>query len=254
MNYGIKVLIVENEFAVALDIQSRLGKMGFISAGIAATFEEAISHTASENPDVVLMDIQIDGNKSGIDAAQIIWSKFEVPVVYLTGISETEVMEEAMLTSPMGYILKPFKDTDIYNQLLIATQQKKALKLLEEKIRQYENIISSVQQGTTQPEIVFLKDGRQIYKLVADEIIYLEAMDNYTLLYSVNNEKYMMNGVLKEIIDKIGHPHIIRIHRSYAIAKQHIKKIEENTVTIGDRVLPVSKSYRDSFYAAINPI
>ncbi len=254
MDKNSKILIVEDEFAVAMDLKSRLQKMNFEVIGIASGFDEAIAKVATDSPDVVIMDIQIEGEKSGIDAARIVWDRFQVPVVYLTGLSEEEVMEEAMSTKPMGYILKPAKDTDIRNQVLIAVQQKKAMDMLQEKVKKYEGIIETIQPDKARNEILFVKDSKQIFKLPVYDIAYLEAMDNYTLLYTSKEEKYVMNGFLKDIIDRIADNGIIRIHRSYAIAKQHIKQIEENTVAVGSRVLPISKSYRDSFYASINPI
>lgn len=254
MSIGIKVLIVEDEFAVALDLQNRLSKMGFEVIGTAGSFEESIARSASENPDVVVMDIQINGTKTGIDAARIIWDRFKIPIVYLTGLTEERIVEEAMTTHPMGYVCKPFKDADLRNQLLIAVQQKKSLDFLQNKVVQYENIIGNIKPDKVRNEILFVKDSKQIFKLPVHDIAYLEAMDNYTLLYTSANDKYVMNGFLKDIIDKIASGSIIRIHRSYAIAKQHIKQIEENTVTVGSRILPVSKSYRESFYNEINPI
>lgn len=254
MDVGIQVLIVEDEFAVALDIQSRLESMNFNVVGIVNSFEEAVSKTAAENPDVVIMDINISGTKTGIDAAKVIWDKFRIPIVYLTGVTDPEIIEEAMSTRPMGYILKPFKDQDIKNQLFIAIQQKKALDYLNEKIKHYEDIVSNILPDKQTNEILFFKDSKQIFKLLVYDIAYLEAMDNYTLLYTCNNDKHIMNGFLKDIIERIATVGIIRIHRSYAVAKQHIKSIEDNTVMIGLRVLPVSKSYRDNFYMSINPI
>jgi len=254
MTSPIKLLIVEDEFAVALDVQTRLEKLGFDVAGIASTFDEAISKTATENPDIVIMDINISGEKTGIDAAKVIWEKFDTPVVYLTGVNEPETVEEALSTMPMGYILKPFNDNTIRSQIMIAIQQKKSLHFLREKVKHYENVMSSIVPDKSNNEILFIKDSKQIYQMPVKDIAYLEAMDNYTLLYTSSNEKYVMNGFLKDIIDKIADNGIVRIHRSYAIAKQHIKQIEENTVSIGSRILPISKSYRDSFYNSINAI
>ncbi len=254
MTDPINILIVEDEFAVALDVQTRLQNMGFGVLGIATNFDEAVSKAATENPHVVIMDINISGSKTGIDAAKVIWEKFEIPVVYLTGVNEPEIIEEALATRPMGYILKPFNDESMRSQLMIAHQQKKSLEFLREKVKHYENVMSTVVPDKPNKDILFIKDSKQIFQLSVNEIAYLEAMDNYTLLYTANNTKYVINGFLKDIIDKIANNSIIRIHRSYAIAKQHIKQIEENTVTIGARILPVSKSYRESFYSSINPI
>lgn len=254
MTDQIKILIVEDEFAVALDIEARLQQMDFYSVGIASSFDEAISKAATDNPDVVIMDINISGSKTGIDAAKVIWDKFEIPVIYLTGISEPEIMEEALSTSPMGYVLKPFKDNVLRSQIIIALQQKKSIEFLRTKIANYENASNSIIPNKLTTDILFIKDNKQISKLLINDIVYLEAMDNYTLLYTSSNKKHVINGFLKDIIDKISNIDIIRIHRSYAVAKNHIKQVEENMVTVGTRILPISKSYRDSFYAFIHPI
>lgn len=248
-----RILIVEDEFPVALDIETRLTKMGFISVGTTDNFEGAIAKAAVEKPDIVMMDIQISGDKTGIDTARVIWETFEIPVIYLTGMNDPETTEEAMNTRPMGYILKPFRDEDIRNQVYIALQQKAVLDDLRKRVKGYEEVMSSISKDQVKDEILFVKDNKQIQKIAMKNITYLEAMDNYTLIYTAG-DKYIVNGFLKDVIGRIMSPGLVRIHRSYAVVKDHIDRIEENTVVIGDRILPVSRSYRDDFYTKINAI
>jgi two-component system response regulator LytT len=254
MNEPLKVLVVEDDFAVALDIKTRLVAMGFTVVATAGNFEQAIAYAAELEPEVVLMDIHIEGTKTGIDAAKIIWGKLGIPVIYLTGLSDAEVIEQAMATQPLGYVLKPCKDVDIHNQIMIAVQQKKALDFLLEKTKNKDEVSSTLDRDPAESEMIFVKDNKHIVRLELKDITYLEAMDNYTLLYTTNQEKWVVNGFLKDVIEKINDQGMMRIHRSYAVAKRHIKKIEDNVVTVGTRVLPISKSHRENFYAAINPI
>lgn len=254
MNKPTKVLVVEDDFAVALDIKTRLEAMDFKVVDIARNFDQAIAQAAEFGPDVVLMDIHIEGEKTGIDAARIIWGKLGIPVIYLTGLSDADIIEQAMATHPLGYVLKPCKDVDIHNQIMIAIQQKNALDYLLEKTKNQVDISSTVQRDPADAGMIFVKDNKHIIRVDLNELAYLEAMDNYTLLYTVRDDKYVLNGFLKDVIDKINDQGVVRIHRSYAVAKRHINKVEDNVVTVGTRVLPISKSHRENFYAAINPI
>jgi DNA-binding LytR/AlgR family response regulator len=173
-------------------------------------------------------------------------------VIYLTGVTDPEILEKAMGTSPMGYILKPFRDEDIKNQLRIAFQQKRAQDELKKQLK--EQAAGSIVAGRPSGEILFIRDNKQIHRIALPEIAYLEAMDNYTLLYTVKGEKYILNGFLKDCIGRIPFPGILRIHRSYAVVRAHISSVEDNLVSVGERLLPVSKSYRESFYEALGAI
>src|SRR5258708_28839344 len=102
------ILVVEDETIIAMDIQSRLQSLGFI-AEVAATGEEAVSKATEEPPDLILMDIVLPGTLDGIQAAEEIHRRFDVPVVYLTAYSDIKTLERAKKTGPFGYLLKPLK-------------------------------------------------------------------------------------------------------------------------------------------------
>lgn len=254
INKELNILIVEDEFAVALDIKVRLELMRFNVTKIASSLEEAIYSIVMNKPDVVLMDINISGNNSGIEAAKTIWEKFKIPIVYLTGINDNEILNTAIENTPFGLILKPFNDICLKNQLLIANQQKTSNDLFLEKIKKYELDINNFHSNDLSNETFFIKNNKQIIKIHSREITYIEAMDNYTLIYSSTNEKFILNGFLKDILVKLNLSYLIRIHRSYAVSSNFITKIEEDTVLVNKRLLPISKTYRTEFYKFINPI
>lgn len=254
MKTPTRVLIVEDEFLIAMDLRSRLEAMDFWVTGVAASYEQALEQALQHNPDVVVMDIQLEGAKTGIDAAKLIWSKLEIPVIFLTGMQDPETVEAALATQPMGYVYKPFKDAELRNQIWVAVQQKEALRQLKMRLKNAETQEKIGQTEKATEEYVFIKDNRHIYQVPVADILYLEAMDNYTVLHTVHGEQHIISGVLKDILEKMENPGLLRIHRSYAIARRHIRRIEENTVSMGERVLPVGKSFRDAFYASIQAI
>jgi len=103
-----KILIVEDESIVALQIKGSLEEMGHTVAEIYSTGEEALENIGKLCPDLVLMDIKLRGKIDGIEAAGIIRRQYNVPIVYLTAHSENRTLEMAKLTDPYGYVLKPF--------------------------------------------------------------------------------------------------------------------------------------------------
>ena len=108
-----QILIVEDDSIIAMDIENRLKKLGYSVSGIVNYAEKAIEKVEELNPDLVLMDIVLKGEMDGIDAAEIIRSRFDIPVVFLTAYADEERFERAKLTIPFGYILKPFQDRDL---------------------------------------------------------------------------------------------------------------------------------------------
>ncbi|MBT3227121.1 MAG: response regulator [Deltaproteobacteria bacterium] len=108
-----KILVVEDEAVVAMEIQSTLERLGYFVIGIENTGEGAINKTKEAKPDLVLMDIRIKGEMDGIEAASRIRSVSEIPLIFLTAYAEEDKLERAKLTLPYGYILKPFQDRDL---------------------------------------------------------------------------------------------------------------------------------------------
>ena len=106
--YDSKILIVENDYIVAEDLKQILEKMGYDIRGITATGQDAITKTGETNPDLILMDIMLNGNMDGIEAAQQIHNIYNIPFVYLSAYLDNATLKRAKITEPYGYISKPF--------------------------------------------------------------------------------------------------------------------------------------------------
>ena len=114
-----KILIVEDEAIMALDLQHRLTVLGYEVPRIAASHDRALMAVKEYKPDVVLMDINISGSKDGIDTAR----KIHVPVIYLTAYSEDKTLERAIETKPYGYLLKPFSERELHATIQMALER-----------------------------------------------------------------------------------------------------------------------------------
>ena len=144
-----KILVVEDDAIVAKDIQYQLKSWGFSVPAIVSSGEKAIQMAKENTPDLVLMDIVLKGEMDGIEAAEIIRSRFEIPVIFLTAHADEKRLERAKLTNPYGYILKPFQDKDLEVTIELAlyvakvdAERKRAeesLKLANEKLLKEHN-------------------------------------------------------------------------------------------------------------------
>jgi signal transduction histidine kinase len=133
---GTTVLVVEDESIVALDIQHRLGAMGYAVAGPAYTGAEALAHVARARPDIVLMDIRLRGSMSGIEVAEQLIEEYDLPVVYLTAYADPATMERARISQPFGYVIKPFEDRELNITIEIALYRHRVERKLRESERQ----------------------------------------------------------------------------------------------------------------------
>src|SRR5688572_22894701 len=116
----VRMLVVEDERIVSMDLQRRLKAMGYEIAGSAASGEEAIQKAEALRPDMVLMHLMLDGELDGIQAAEVIRAPFKLPVIYLTAYADSATLERAKITEPFGYILKPFEDRELHSHIATA--------------------------------------------------------------------------------------------------------------------------------------
>jgi two-component system, response regulator PdtaR len=116
------ILIVEDEIIIAIDLKIRLENLGYYVPGIAVNGKDAIKKTGDKNPDLVLMNVLLNGDIDGIDVAQKIRNLYNIPVIYLTCSDDNTIVDKAKSTNPLGFINKPFNDTEIHDAIELAME------------------------------------------------------------------------------------------------------------------------------------
>ena len=139
------ILIVEDEQIAALDLQETLQSLGYQVTGTASTGEQAVAMTDTEVPDLILMDIHLAGEMSGIEAAEKILAHHSVPIIYLTAYADPELVERAKKTRPYGYIIKPYDERGIRTEIEIALYK---FGLDQNFQKEYVNLAEWVQKRT----------------------------------------------------------------------------------------------------------
>ncbi len=145
-----KILVVEDEFITASDIQSTLGRMGFDVPGIADTGEDAIRMAGELKPDAILMDISLKGQMNGITAAGVIRERFGTPVIYLTGQSDDATISKALESEPFGYIIKPFEEKTLKATIGMALYKH----AIDESLRENEQLVRALIDANPEPMFV----------------------------------------------------------------------------------------------------
>jgi AmiR/NasT family two-component response regulator len=115
-----KIVIVEDEGLIAADLESRLKAAGYSVPGIADSSNQALQIIEQTSPDLVLMDIHLKGDKDGIQAADLVREKLDIPVIYLTAYEDRGTLERASQTQAYGYIKKPIASASLKGSIEIA--------------------------------------------------------------------------------------------------------------------------------------
>lgn len=141
-----KILIVEDEGIVAKDLQNRLRRVGYDVPKVATSGEQAIEGAQALRPDLVLMDIMLQGAIDGIEAARELRNRFEISVIYLTAYADNNTLQRAKTTAPHGYLIKPFKDRELYATIEMAIYRNKLEKNLKESNHRLESALNEIKR------------------------------------------------------------------------------------------------------------
>ncbi len=139
----VRILITEDESIIGLDIEAILIKLGYEVIGIASTGDECLNKISDGKPDLILMDIRLQGDKNGIETAEIIHTLYDIPVVFITAYTNDNSLHDAKLAEPYGYIIKPVNEDELRSTVEIALYKSrldKKLKASDSMLRKAESI------------------------------------------------------------------------------------------------------------------
>jgi PAS domain S-box-containing protein len=150
MNTSAHILIVEDEAIVAYNLQQRLTHMGYHVPDVAVSGSETLQLVSRARPDLILMDIHIEGSMDGIDVAARLQETHPVPVIYLTAYSEDSTLERARQTRPYGYLIKPFSERELHATIQMALERHTAEQALAESRQLLQQALDAAHMGTVE--------------------------------------------------------------------------------------------------------
>lgn len=247
MKKKIRVLIVENEYLTIEMLRDNLEESGYHISGDAMEAEEAIEILERFDTDIVMLDINLNGEKDGIWLAEQIRQNYQIPFIFVSAYSDSATVKRAAKTSPYGYLVKPFTQADIFVAIEVA---------LQNYAKELKPFPIPAQNWTNGNELlihqsIFVKDEVGFKKVVIAEIRYVQAFKNYTEI-NVGNEKIIIRSTFQKFIAILPQEDFVQIHRSFVVNAKYVEGITLNEVIIGGEKIPLSKTYKEDFIHKFN--
>jgi DNA-binding LytR/AlgR family response regulator len=238
----IRVLIVEDELIIANDLADILTGSGYAVNGLAKSYKEGLEKLKNEIPDIVLLDIQIAGDKDGVDLANMIKDKYQIPFIFISSHTDRSTLSRVMDSNPYGFLVKPFEDQDV----LVAIEL--ALNKFSKEQNKGDDDASYVIN-----ESLFIRQNNIAIKVAYDDILYAMADSNYCKVIT-NNKSLVLRSTLKDLEKKLKEPQFYRSHKSYLINLSKITAINSEFIFIGNEKLPVGREQQLWLMKHINKI
>lgn len=234
MNNKVKIGVIEDEAIIAELICITLSKLGYDVAGPANSYKTAIKMLETEEPDLVLVDIQLLGGKSGIEVAETINNQFKIPFIFLTAYTDKDTLEKAKKVNPPAYLVKPFNNEELFCAIEICLSNYNTAR----------NERASTGGNYLVNDTVFIKDGYHFYKIKYDDIYYIESDHVYVNVFTAS-KKLTIRSSLGNFIASLNNENFLRLHRSYAVNTQYIETINIDNVVVKGVKIPTTKTYRE---------
>jgi len=239
---NLNILIVEDEILVATDIEESLESLGYTVQNAVAYGQAAIDEVEKKLPDVILMDIMLKGEMTGIEAANIIRKKHDVPIVYLTANADIATINKAKISLPYGYIIKPFTEKDLQTNIEIARFKFENDMKSKMESDQFNRFFKH--DDTEKNEIIVL-GNKGLEKISLKGVYYIEQQDDKSVVFLAEDEVYLQKSL--DECEKLFPPDkFIRVSDLYIVNIDKIFIVKFPEIVIADKmtVIPVDEDKR----------
>ena len=250
MEQPIKILIVEDNVIIADDMQSMLEEIGYEIVDNVIVYEQAEEVLKSKEVDLVLIDIILASDKTGIDLGKHIRENYNIPFIFVTSNSDRATVENAKTVKPNGYLVKPFEQQDLYTSIEIALSNfsygSTAGGGSQEQDGDDKLLSNSVLKDS-----IFVKKQHLYYRIQFEDIQFIKA-DNVYLEVNTKDKKFLVRSPLKDYLEKLPQNKFYRAHKSYIVNVDHIDAINSKDILINNTLIPISKDFKEFIISAMN--
>lgn len=236
----IKILAVEDDPIYAESLEFVVQELGYELVGIVDNASAALQLLDETSPDLILLDIEISDSMNGIELGARINSISRIPIIYVTAFSDKETFQQAKLTLPKAYIIKPYDPGSLQSAIELAIFN------------------TPVQNATAlQPEAMgdtfYIKDNNRLVKIRLRDIQVVEVDEKYCFIIT-GQKRHIINMRLKDLLEKLPHEDFIQVHRSYVVRKSAIEEVNigEHTLRVTEKTIPIGKTYKEHLLATLN--
>ena len=253
MEHPIKILIVEDNVIIADDMQSMLEEIGYEVVDNVIVYEQAVEVLKNNHVDLVLIDIILASDKTGIDLVKHIRDAYNIPFIFVTSNSDKATVENAKTVKPDGYLVKPFEQHDLYTSIEIALSNFNYSRKAQSKE------IGSTATGegdsfmsnSVLKDSIFVKKQHLYYRIQFGDIQFIKA-DNVYLEVNTVDKKFLVRSPLKDYLEKLPKNKFYRAHKSYIVNVDHIDAVNSKDIMINNTLIPISKDFKEFILSAMN--
>lgn len=204
-----RIMVVDDEAIITTQLQERLTSMGYEVVGRASSGEKSIDMAKLLKPDLILMDIVMPGKMDGIDASEIIRTRFDIPVIFLTAYTDDELIKRAKDAGPYGYILKPFQERELKAAIEVALHRKDWERLLSESEERYRSVVDHAEEAIISTDnqgniVSWNHAAEKMFGYPAQEIIDKPATSMVPERFHKNLRRVMERAISKGVSFTIG--------------------------------------------------
>lgn len=232
-----KILVVEDERMIAEDLLANLEDMGHQGTGIAADYNSAITSIRKLPPDLVLLDIRLQGERDGIELAQELVDRFRLPVIYLSSNSDSHTLQRAFQTSPQAFLTKPFNKNDLAVAIELAVHN-------SGRPTHEINVIDNA---------LFVRKTDRFIKVPFRDILYIKSEGSYCCIHTLRDQ-HTLSINSQRFLDIVKHHIFQRIHRSYIVNMNNVESFSSTSISVGPQEIPMSKNHYADFAGMVKKI
>lgn len=230
---GITIAIVEDELIVANDLADKLQQLGYTVIPPCVSYGTAIEMLETEDPDLIVLDIQLAGKKDGIDLAWAIRERYNIPFIFLTSNADQSTIDRVKELNPPAYLVKPYKKQDLFTAIELAVHQQQ---------QQHAQLQSTYDRIAR--ESLFVRSNNLYYRIPFAEITYLKADSPYVEIHNTAGRTFLHRNSISQLLTQLPEKLVAQVHRSYFVNPDHITAISHDFVIIGTHEVPIGRKYR----------
>lgn len=223
-----RILVVEDEIIIARDIRATLERLGYDVLATVPSGEAAVVAAADMQPDLVLMDIMLRGDMDGIEAAEQIRSRHDIPVIFLTSFADDKTLERAKITEPFGYILKPFEERELATNIELALYKHETERQLKNSEDRFRRLTEGIRDGITIIEygrVIYVNDRAcEIFGYPRDELVNMTGFD-----FAAPEERERLRRIAAESERARGRPEELRF---WIVRRDGSRRYVQNSYSI----------------------
>ena len=227
----MKILIVEDDFAFALDIKLCLKALGYPDTIILDDSNAVSEMVENEKADLLIIDVNLNGDLSGIDVANKLNAK-NIPIIFITALNDEQTFQEAMLVNPSGFLIKPFDKITLQS-------------CIDRVVRREKRLLSGNKlKSMLLEDCFFIKQNDILKRIEFDDILWIEADGNYIELY-VRGKRYATKMSLTKVEQKMNASYFVRAHKKFLVNIKKVDRISSSSeLMINGKAIPIGSKYR----------